>query len=286
AHHCFDSSKLEDCRYVSYGDEIKDCMDSYAIVEKSELCYENFSTRLTSRSSFMIGSWDSNVNMRYSQYIAGGNDVFGCMGLRKKSYCIFNKQYSKEEYAWQVEKIVADMKERGEYGEFFPISISPFGYNETLAYDYYPMAKGIAVQKGYSWRDDMGGTFGKETIKIAELPDNIESVDDTMVDSILACAECGKNFRIIQRELNFYRALCVPLPRTCPDCRYYRRLSFRNPRTLFLRKCGCNPAGGRYKNSIAHFHGAESCPNEFETSYAPDRPEIIYCENCYNAEVA
>jgi len=29
----------------------------------------------------------------------------------------------------------------------------------------------------------------------------------------------------------------------------------------------------------------EECPNEFETSYAPDRPEIIYCESCYNKEV-
>ena len=28
------------------------------------------------------------------------------------------------------------------------------------------------------------------------------------------------------------------------------------------------------------------CKNEFETSYAPDRPEIVYCEQCYNEEVA
>jgi hypothetical protein len=41
----------------------------------------------------------------------------------------------------------------------------------------------------------------------------------------------------------------------------------------------------RYANTIAHFHGNEPCPNEFETSYAPERQEIVYCENCYNAEI-
>ncbi len=29
----------------------------------------------------------------------------------------------------------------------------------------------------------------------------------------------------------------------------------------------------------------EGCQNEFETSYAPDRPEIVYCERCYQQEV-
>ena len=29
----------------------------------------------------------------------------------------------------------------------------------------------------------------------------------------------------------------------------------------------------------------QNCKKEFETSYAPDRPEIVYCESCYNKEV-
>ncbi|HEY4526141.1 MAG TPA: hypothetical protein VJL32_03550 [Candidatus Paceibacterota bacterium] len=40
-----------------------------------------------------------------------------------------------------------------------------------------------------------------------------------------------------------------------------------------------------YKNFATHFHGENPCPTEFETSYAPDRPEIVYCEQCYNSEV-
>ena len=42
---------------------------------------------------------------------------------------------------------------------------------------------------------------------------------------------------------------------------------------------------GLYKNFVDHSHGARHCPNEFETSYAPDRAEIVYCESCYQVEV-
>jgi len=29
-------------------------------------------------------------------------------------------------------------------------------------------------------------------------------------------------------------------------------------------------------------HYSKHCQNEFETSYSPDRPEVVYCESCYN----
>lgn len=285
AYHCFDSSKTENCRYVSYGEDIKDCVDSYAIVEKSELCYECFSTRLTSRSRFMIGSWDSNLDMQYSQFVIGGSNLFGCMGMRKKSYCILNKQYTKEGYGELTAKIIADMKKRGEYGEFFPIAHSPFSYNETLANDYYPLSKEQALRKGYSWRDNVGGTFGKETVDSLELADNIQDTKDDILNQIFACSKCTKNYKIISLEMNFYRAIKAPIPRKCPDCRYYERLSFKNPRKLFSRKCACDAGRRGYQNIAIHFHGNDPCPNEFETSYAPDRPEIVYCEQCYNSEV-
>ncbi|MEK7555633.1 MAG: hypothetical protein AAB516_02335, partial [Patescibacteria group bacterium] len=62
----------------------------------------------------------------------------------------------------------------------------------------------------------------------------------------------------------------------------------RNPLKLWKRKCQCNGEKSEnsvYKNSITHQHGQSPCPNEFETTYAPERPEIVYCEKCYLAEV-
>jgi hypothetical protein len=37
-----------------------------------------------------------------------------------------------------VAKIIAHMQETGERGEFFHLSLSPFGYNETVAMEYFP----------------------------------------------------------------------------------------------------------------------------------------------------
>ena len=80
----------------------------------------------------------------------------------------------------------------------------------------------------------------------------------------------------------------LALPRLCPNCRHYQRLKQRNPLKLWHRKCTC--AGqkddkGIYQNTAKHFHDNNHCTNEFETSYAPERLEIVYCEQCYNSEV-
>jgi hypothetical protein len=81
--------------------------------------------------------------------------MFGCAKLRHKKYCILNKQYSKEEYYEMVEKVKKHMNEmpyvdkKGrvyKYGEFFPAELSPFGYNETLAHDFFPLEKEEAEQ--------------------------------------------------------------------------------------------------------------------------------------------
>jgi hypothetical protein len=36
---------------------------------------------------------------------------------------------------------------------------------------------------------------------------------------------------------------------------------------------------------IAKHGHKDKCQNEFETPYAPARPEIVYCEQCYQTEV-
>jgi hypothetical protein len=84
------------------------------------------------------------------------SNLFGCSGLKSASYCILNKQYTKAEYEILVPKIIEHMmkisspSDEGdahraggvmEWGEFFPSSMSPFGYNETVAQEYYPMTR-------------------------------------------------------------------------------------------------------------------------------------------------
>ncbi len=75
----------------------------------------------------------------YSYNIKNCNNVFWCVNLKNKQYCILNKQYTKEEYNTLVPKIIKKMKADWEWWEFFPSSISPFWYNETVAQEYFPI---------------------------------------------------------------------------------------------------------------------------------------------------
>jgi hypothetical protein len=226
------------------------------------------------------------------------------VGLRSKQYCILNKQYSKEDYEAMVPKILEHMNampyedskgRQHRYGEYFPIEISPFPYNDTIAQEFFPLSKEDAAKLGYPWKDSDSKTH-TTTTEAAALPDNIAEADDGILRQVIACEhkgkcndQCSVGFKITPQELQFYRQLNVPLPRLCSNCRHYDRLKQRNPLKLWQRACQCagqTSDNSAYKNDVAHFHGEDHCPSKFQTPYAPDRPEIVYCEQCYQAEVS
>ena len=70
----------------------------------------------------------------YCYFLESCHHCLGCIGLKNKSYCILNKQYSKEEWEVLADKIFASMEVDGTLGEFFPASMNPFYFNDTLAY--------------------------------------------------------------------------------------------------------------------------------------------------------
>ncbi len=305
--HCFDvTQELENLKYVIYaGLGIKDTYDCYNAGSMGDLMYEGLlvgsnSSRILFSSNILYASTD----IRYSDSCTSSTDLFGCAGLKKKKYCILNKQYSKEEYEALLPRIIAHMDEmpyvdkRGrvyKYGEFFPAEISPFAHNETIAQEYFALTKDQALAQGYAWRDQEEKKY-TVTVQSSALPDNINEAPDSILNDIIGCEhggtcdeKCTTAFRIIPKELDFYRRMNLPLPRLCPNCRYRTRFKKRNPLNLWPRNCMCGgetSAKGIYQNNSSHLHhGAAPCPNTFETSYAPDRPEIVYCETCYQAEV-
>ena len=303
---CFFAQGAENCKYgLTLIDGAKDIYDVTGSGINAELNYESVSA-IGQHTLFSSKTW-SNSNLQYCDSCFDSHYLFACVGLRSKQYCILNKQYTKEEYEALVPRIIQHMNDmpyvdaKGRvyrYGEFFPPELSPFAYNETIAQEYFPLTKEEAQKQGYRWRDPDTKQY-TVTKKSEDLPDHIKDVDDTILKETIGCASnsdalrgrspdpvasgCTTAFRIIPEELSFYRRMNLPLPRLCPNCRHYERLKQRNPLKLWHRACMCN--GKRYQNTAKHQHDGQ-CPNEFETSYAPERPEIVYCEACYNAEVA
>ncbi len=246
----------------------KDIMDvSNVGIGISELIYESHAITNSSDIKFTHLSYDNSL-IEYCDSVHNSNNLFGCVGLNKSNYCILNKQYPKEEYLELKEKIIEHMKKTGEYGEFFPSSLSPFGYNETQGQVYMPLSKEDALNKGFNWQDEIPVTKNKETITPEKIPDSINEVGNDLIKEVLKCISCNRNYNIINQELDLHRRLNIPIPRKCPNCRYLERMDLRPERKLWHRKCM-----------------KEGCTNEFETSYAPERPEIVYCEKCYQAEV-
>src|SRR3989338_6959860 len=98
------------------------------------------------------------------------------------------------------------------YGESFPIEISNYGYNETVAQDYYPLTRDEALVEGYPWCD-------YESESKYELSDYV-----------------------IPMDLAFYRRMNFPIPRKSPLTRHKERMVHLLPRKLWHRHCACNGA--------------------------------------------
>jgi hypothetical protein len=302
---CFNGRLDENLKYGFRNPGVKDSMDTVHAGPQTELLYEFVGGGATNSRfvRFTVNGTENLDDVHYTEFCWNCSNIFACFGLRNKQYCILNKQYTKEEYEVLVPKIkehmnampYIDAKGRVyKYGEFFPPELSPFAYNETIAQEYFPLTKEQALAEGYRWRDPDTRDY-QVTKKPEDLPDHIKDVDDSILQETIGCAhegkcnqQCTTAFKIIPEELAFYRRMNLPLPRLCPNCRHYERLAQRNPLKLWHRKCQCAGAkseNGVYQNTGTHQHGSVPCPAEFETSYAPDRKEIVYCEQCYNAEV-
>lgn len=254
----FNVTECWDCKYLYDVLNAKDCYDlNYSLYHPEASC-ELISTLQLHYSAFnMATHYCSNVF--YCDLTNHSKYLFGCIALRHKEYCILNKQYSKEDYEMLVPKLIAHMTQTQEWGEFFPVKLSPFGFNETVAQEYFPLSKPEALQRGYSWRDGEKKAYQQQAYL---LPDNIADVKDDVVDAVLACVHCSKNFKLIRQEVAWYRQQGVSLPRKCPDCRHLLRLQLRNPRALWEKKC-------------------RGCQQAIHTSYSPERQEQVFCEPCY-----
>ncbi len=261
----FEATKSEDCRYVFASKEIRDSLGTTGYGAKSDLLLECIAT---GHCSNVIGTYGAETcqNIMYSFYITNCHDCIGCDALRNGQYSIFNKEYSKEDYEALKEHIVQELTTQGVHGLIMPPEISPFSYNETIAQDNFPLTKEEVLKLGFRWEDDVQMTKGKETLQPENVPDHIKDISDSILSEVLKCTNCERNYKITAQEFQFYKKMNLPIPRQCFYCRHHSRVIRRGPYQFWNRTC-------------AH------CKKDIVTNYAPERPEIIYCESCYQQEV-
>lgn len=269
----------ENLKYVQFINEAPN-RDSYDISvwgSGTELAYEYSSCGSgVYNSKFLVDCWPEIRNSEYSLHCRTSNNIFGCVGVQKKEYCILNKQYTKQEYFEILPKIKKHMIDmpfvdnRGiiyKYGEFFPIEFSWYGYNNTLAQEFLPLTMEEIKREGYCWYDIFQSNY-TATINADNLPDNILNIDTSILVEIIQCNACYRKYKIVEQELEFLKRENLPLPRQCPDCRYSERIRRRLTPQLFKRECS---------NSL--------CGDKFLTGYNPKSGDIVFCEKCYQREL-
>ena len=88
------------------------------------------------------------------------------------------------------------------------------------------------------------------------------------------CKQCQGTFEMTESDYQFLEKISptfagikyqIPSPTLCPDCRQQRRLSFRNERNLYRRKCD---ASG--KDIIA--------------MHSPDKPHRVYDQKIWRSD--
>ena len=265
---CHNSYFIEDsenCRHCFRG-RGKEVIDSISLFDSEKIAngaldqfgYGNICNLYTS-------------SCRYSAYLDASEECeycFGCVGLRKKKYCILNKQYTESEYKELVEKIKTDMKSRGEWGKFWPLSVAYSGYNLSLAQMQFPMTKDEALKFGAKWEESNEPHY-ENIIKGDDLPDSIDEVSDDIVKQRVLCPETKLSYNITKDELQFYREHGIPLPNRHFDWRTLERFKpFSHMAEL--------------QQGICHY-----CKKDIEHYYSKElKFEKIACLECYQREVA
>ncbi|MBI3335066.1 MAG: hypothetical protein HY001_01030, partial [Candidatus Portnoybacteria bacterium] len=83
-----------------------------------------------------------------------------------------------------------------------------------------------------------------------------------MQEETRICQNCRQNFAIEQEDFKFYAKIDVPPPTFCPECRFQRRLMFRNEFTFYQRRC-------------------DLCKKDVISSYPQAVPFPVYCLKCW-----
>lgn len=232
----YDGANLEDVAYSSVVNGTSSSRDFDVGGYDCELCIENISGWLNYHCLFSNRTRWGNSDCHYCDIVINCKNCFGCVWLRDKEYCVFNKQYDKESYEQQVAKIISHMMQTKERGEFFPIQDSTYGYNETIAQQYFPLSKDQAKEKN---------VLREEYEYHVNIPENAtiiqgnltEKAGEDVISKVILSTQSQKPFRIMKKEREFCNTHGIPLPQTHPDERFAQMRTSRPSQNLNLRNC-------------------------------------------------
>jgi hypothetical protein len=249
--HCYTSLGLFGCYDISFtGGSSRFCVDSLTL----------FNAERVHHSHIISNSSD----IDYSEFCYSSKNLFGCIGLRNCECCILNKQYSKDDYFQLREKLIEHMKATNEWGDFIPLTLSPFAYNESIAAEYQPLSKDEVLSRGLKWKEGLINisSVSDDFLSKSIPPEHAGQNTEEILKTAWRCSATNKAYKIIRQELEFYRRMSLPLPSLSPDERHRRRMSLRGERTTESRQCS-------------------KCKKKITSAKHGGDPRNVCCNACY-----
>jgi hypothetical protein len=160
---------------------------------------------------------------------------------------------------------------RGEYGEFFDLSMGLMPYQSSSGGYYFPISEEEARVQNIPLYPEPESRL-PDGVRVldpkTEVPGNIKNVTDDILKHAVRCEVTGKAFRITPSELQFYRHLGIPIPSKHPWQRMIERRDWEFPFALYDFVC-------------------PKCSEKSYSVYAADEQKKyrILCEKCYLREV-
>lgn len=298
----FNALEIEDSHYLYDVMHAKNCLDLNYSLFQPESSYQLMSTLELKQSICNVATHHSH-HVYYCQLCNNSAYLFGCVGLNNKQYCIFNKQYSKDEYFVILAKILKQLSRTGQRWRYFPSNMSFHPYNDTVAWEYYPISSIIThgqeqvvnihgegkvtllePEKFISpaildlggeekipimWRtknEEVNISSDMKTISSEDLPDNICNTNVEIMKTAIFCQDTGRPYRIVWPEYRLYQKLNIPLPRKHHDVRHLERMKLRPWREIYLRNC-------------------DKTWKEILSIYPSDAPFKVYSEEAWRQEI-
>lgn len=231
------------------------CTGDY--IYHSKNCHFCFDTRHTEDSGYIyqanldMGTRDSYdcgpiptgmdlcYDISFAHYLFNCKHVYWCGNLKDSQYCI---------NCLESEHLFGCNYLKNKQGAFYIL-------NEKFDEDFY-MKKTAEIEKElqekgiYTIWDLLYKDLSKPSLKVA---------DDILKRE---CQVCGDGFALCEAEIAFYKKMEIVYPVYCPECRNKQRVSLRNERKMYKRKC-------------------DSCDKTLITTYPPQSPYKVVCLPCY-----
>jgi hypothetical protein len=247
-------NKCSDCQACFYGFNAHDNYYCYGVYEGSG---NAFSTVIPGSNNYQVlgvGSYNCRFclqpqrsdDLEYCRNCYDCEHCFGCVGLYRKRFHIFNRPYEEDDYWQKVDELKGKMLERGEYGRPIPMSLSSSYFPESglVSYlgaelnqwDITGIKKFDASAEGAYGESRM---VGKDVVKVDLLPDDIKDLNpDEWLKRPIADPLTGRPFTLLKAEIDFYKKYNIAAPRRHFVSRMQELMSTMN--TGWIEKTACH----------------------------------------------